>query len=141
MAYYKDPFVTFEDQIGDLQFENQQLHVYTDDLETKLRNIKSFLQQGITLHKNLIALKNTPETRKFLDFLQDAISIVQDNQHIPVAKEVKPQQRQVKLPQLKSLKDLPKSPRNKKPSPRRVKELIDEDLDFKLNIYDRQYRK
>lgn len=116
-----------------LEFENQQLHVYTDDLETKLRNIRFFLQQGITLHNNLLKLKNTRETRKFLEFLQDAISIVQETQlnHVPVAKEV---QSAIRLPQLKSLKNLPKSPRNEKPSPRRVKELIEEDFNFKMNI-------
>lgn len=118
------------EEYENLQFENQQLHVYTDDLETKLRNIRLFLQQGITLHTNLVKLKNTPETRKFLEFLQDAISIVQQTQlhhSFPVAKEVH-------LPQLKSLKDLPKSPQNKKPSPRRVEELINEDFNFKINI-------
>jgi len=115
------------EEYENLQFENQQLHVYTDDLETKLRNIRLFLQQGITLHTNLVKLKNTPETRKFLEFLQDAISIVQETQ-LPVAKSA------IHLPQLKSLKDLPKSPRSKKPSPRRVKELMDEDFNFKINI-------
>ena len=121
------------EEYENLQFENQQLHVYTDDLETKLRNIRLFLQQGITLHTNLVKLKNTPETRKFLEFLQDAISIVQETQlnHVPVAKEVKSA---IHLPQLKSLKDLPKSPRSKKPSPRRVEELIKEDFNFKRNI-------
>ena len=79
------------EEYENLQFENQQLHVYTDDLETKLRNIRLFLQQGITLHTNLVKLKNTRETRKFLEFLQDAISIVQEtqlNHQLPVAKEV-----------------------------------------------------
>ena len=121
------------EEYENLEFENQQLHVYTDDLEPKLRNIRLFLQQGITLHNNLLKLKNTRETRKFLEFLQDAISIVQETQlnHVPVAKEV---QSAIRLPQLKSLKNLPKSPRNKKLSPRRVKELIEEDFNFKMNI-------
>ena len=128
------------EEYENLQFENQQLHVYTDDLETKLRNIRLFLQQGITLHTNLVKLKNTPETRKFLEFLQDAISIVQETQlnHVPVAKEVKSA---IHLPQLKSLKDLPKSPRSKKPSPRRVLEIKEEDLDFKINLYNNRCRK
>ena len=127
-------YTTFED----LQFENEQLYAHLEDTEKRLHDIISFLRQGITFHTNLVKLKNTPETRKFVEFLRDAISIVDGKQHIPVAQEVKPQ---VKLPQLKSLKSLPKSPRNKKPSPRRVLEIKEEDLDFKINLYNNRYRK
>lgn len=104
-----------EDRISDLQFENEQLHVYTDYLESKLRNIKSFLRQGVTYQKTVMELDFSAETSKHLAFLQDALCILEES--VPEA------------PKLKSLKDL-----DRKPSPRRVEYLKKENNDFLSNI-------
>jgi len=126
-----------EERLENLLFENEQLHHYTDHLEKKLSNIKSFLGQGLTFHANLFKLTGSKETKKQLEFLEDAMSMLQD-EHLPVAKEVP----QLKLPQLKSMKDL-----DKKPSPRRVDVLRNEsrlspqDFDLQYNWSNKKYRK
>tara|TARA_B000000475_G_C15957103_1_gene431277 strand:+ start:129 stop:527 length:399 start_codon:yes stop_codon:yes gene_type:complete len=130
-----------DEQIDNLLFENQQLHCYTDHLETRLRNIKSFIRQGITYHKKVAKLTGTEEAKKHLEFLNDAMSILQDEiiqDSVPMAKEVSP----LKLPPLKSMKDL-----NRKPSPRRVNVLREEarlspqDFDLQYNLSNKKYRK
>ena len=130
-----------DEQIDNLLFENQQLHCYTDHLETRLRNIKSFIRQGITYHKKVVKLTGTKEANKHLEFLNDAMSILQDEiiqDSVPMAKEVSP----LKLPPLKSIKDL-----DRKPSPRRVDVLREEarlspeDFDIQYNWSDKKYRK
>ena len=130
-----------DEQIDNLLFENQQLHCYTDHLETRLRNIKSFIRQGIAYHKKVVKLTDTEEANKHLEFLNDAMSILQDEiiqDSVPMAKEVSP----LKLPPLKSMKDL-----DRKPSPRRVDVLREEarlspeDFDIQYNWSDKKYRK
>ena len=130
-----------DEQIDNLLFENQQLHCYTDHLETRLRNIKSFIRQGIAYHKKVVKLTGTEEANKHLEFLNDAMSILQDEiiqDSVPMAKEVSP----LKLPPLKSMKDL-----DRKPSPRRVDVLREEarlspqDFDLQYNLSNKKYRK
>ena len=125
-----------DEQIDNLRFENQQLHCYTDHLETRLRNIKSFIRQGITYHEKVVRLTGTEEANKHLEFLNDAMSILQDEiiqDSVPMAKEV---------PSLKSMKDL-----DRKPSPRRVDVLREEarlspqDFDIQYNWSDKKYHK
>ena len=100
-----------------------------------MSNIKSFLGQGLTFHANLFKLTGSKATKKQLEFLEDAMSMLQD-EHLPVAKEVP----QLKLPQLKSMKDL-----DKKPSPRRVDVLKEESRlsqqDLQYNWSNKKYRK
>tara|TARA_B100001989_G_C24505675_1_gene447402 strand:- start:752 stop:1084 length:333 start_codon:yes stop_codon:yes gene_type:complete len=110
--------------MNDLQFENEQLHSYTDYLENKLKNIRMFLEQGVTYQQQAFELNCSIENRKHLSFLQDALSIVQDNHEIPQAQ-----------PLLKSMRDLDL---DRKPSPRRVEHLKKQASD---NFYTKFHRK